>query len=206
MTAAWLLLLACAARPAMPEAAPWTRSEYFLPTVLHADPDVGRLRQDWYADALARLDEPSFLELSRRPGEGYRFLWLRTWHPAVVVRLHVVGDLAVAEARRLDGRSRPQELGRLAAANRRTVSAADLAALQDALDQVGFWSLPTMDPRDPATGDATAEEGSRWVFEGMHDGQLQVVDRFSPDDPDLVSLGMLMLELAGVHPDPREVY
>lgn len=172
-----------------------------MPALLHEDPEVARLRADWYAEALHRLGEPSFLELSRRPGQGYRFLWLRTWHPAVVVRIHPVGRLAVAEARRLDGRSRPEDLGQLVAGVRRTVSSDEWAALQDQLDAVGFWELPTRDPLDVADS-----EGARWVFEGFNQGQLQVVDRFSPDDPALVELGLELLGLAGIEIDPREVY
>lgn len=197
-----LLLLTACARPARPvPGAPWTRAEYFVPAVLSASPEVGRLRADWYAAALDRMGEPSFLELSRRAGEGYRFLWLRTWHPALSVRVHPVGQLAVAEAHLLDGRGRPEALGRLVAVTRRTVPAAEWQALRDQLDAAGFWALPTEDPLEPG-----GVEGARWVFEGYAAGRVQVVDRFSPDDPELVALGLAMLRLAGVDPDPREVY
>jgi len=200
-----LLLVSCHSRPAPGTVAAWTRPEYFAPGLLHPDPGVAAVRQEWYADALARLGEPSFMLLARQPGEGYRFLWLRTWHPAMVVRVHRVGQLAVAEVRRLDGRSPPAALGRLVATRRRTVSAAELAHLEQTLEAARFWSQPSHDPLD-GTVFPSVEEGSRWVFEGYDDGRLQVVDRFSPDDPALVALGLELLSLAGVHPDPRTVY
>lgn len=194
-----VLFAACAAR--VPPAPAWTRPEYFLPAELHPDPGIGALRQDWYAQALSRLGEPSFRELARRPGRAWRFLWLRTWHPALVVRLHPVGHLAVAEVRRLDGRGRPEALGYNVQVQRRTVSAQEWGRFQAEIDRLDFWEMPGADPSDPVDLD-----GARWVFEGLQDGRTHVVDRFSPDQPELVELGLFMLHLAGVEIDPQEVY
>lgn len=121
----------------------------------------------------------------------------------MVVRVHPVGDLAVAEVRRLDGRGGPDALGRLARGGRRTVPREEWAAFQRDLQAAGFWTQPT---QDGSAWDRDAAEGARWVFEGFRDGRLQVVDRYSPDDPALVALGLRMLRMAGVEVDEREVY
>ena len=198
--AALLLALGCVRSPS--GAAPaWTRAEYFDPAMLHPDPAVGRARQEGYAAALSAMGEPSFIELARRPGRSFRFLWLRHWHGAVSVRVSQVGDLAVADLRVL--RRPPSEGGGggLAASRRVVIDAAGWEALLDRVQAAGFWTAPTQDPHDQP-----GPEGSRWVFEGIDDGRLQVVDRFSPDDPALVGLGLYMVALAGLDVPHREVY
>ena len=197
-----LLALACAGPPsAPPPQLAWTRPEYFHLDDLHADPAVARYRQDWYARTLAALAEPSFLELARRPGQAYRFLWLRHWHGPVSVRISRVGDLAVAEARTLHGRARVDETGDLRAVRRVVLTGDQWQGLQARVDAAGFWQAPSQDPHEDGT-----VEGARWVFEGIDDGRQHTMDRWSPDDPALVELGLHMLGLAGIEIPPREVY
>ena len=196
-----LCILACA-RPGPPAPGPaWTRPEYVPMALLHRDPAIARYRQDWYARTLQALGEPSFQELARRPGQAYRFLWLRHWHGAVSVRISRVGDLAVADARTLSGRARFEDQGgRLVEARRVTLAGADWLRLEAQLAAAGFWAAPAADPVDGGA------EGARWVFEGVDDGRVHLVDRFSPDDPALVELGLAFLALAGLQVPEREVY
>lgn len=192
--------LACARPRPVDGPAAWTRPEYFDPATLHDEPAVGSARQEWYAGTLAALLEPSLLELARRPGQAYRFLWLRHWHPPLSVRISRVGDLAVADLRVLE---RPGSAGpsRLRARRRVVLDARAWAGLLDRVQAVGFWTAPTRDPHDQP-----GPEGARWVFEGLDEGRLHVVDRFTPDDPDVVALGLYMVGLAGLQVPPREVY
>lgn len=192
--------LGCA-RPRGMGAPAWTRPEYFDPSTLHVDPAVGGARQEWYATTLAALLEPSFLELARRPGQSYRFLWLRHWHPPLSVRVSRVGDLAVAELRVLDRTIDPSHPAGLRLRRRVVVPAAAWTGLLDHLQAAGFWTAPTPDPQDQP-----GPEGARWVFEGIDEGRLHVVDRFSPEDPALVALGLYMVGLAELHIPQREVY
>ncbi|NOY26363.1 MAG: hypothetical protein GXP62_10870 [Oligoflexia bacterium] len=199
------LLLACVhADPqarAVAETAPWTRPEYVAVDLLHSDPAVARFRQDWYARTLFAMGEPSFIELARRPGQAVRFLWLRHWHAPIAVRVSRVGDQAVAELRVLTGLARPETTGRLRASRRVVLDAQAWAGVQTRLDAVDFWQAPTWDP----TTDG-GQEGARWLFEAIDDGRLHIVDRWSPDDPALIDLGLYLLSLAQVEIPQREVY
>ncbi|MCK6504900.1 hypothetical protein L6R53_16135 [Myxococcota bacterium] len=188
------------ARPRPATEVAWTRPEYFDPATLHGEPAVGRARQEWYAATLSSLLEPSFLELARRPGQTYRFLWLRHWHAPLSVRVSRVGDQAVADLRVLE---RPSAAGpsRLRARRRVVLDAQDWTGLLDHLQAAGFWTAPTRDPHDQL-----GPEGARWVIEGLDEGRVHVVDRFSPDDPAVVALGLYMVGLAGLTVPPREVY
>jgi len=53
--------------------------------------DIGKA--DWYSGQLRALDEPSLLEEAKNPSlESYRFVWLRTFHHPVAVRLDIMAD------------------------------------------------------------------------------------------------------------------
>lgn len=148
------------------------------------------------------MGEPSFLELARRPGRCYRFLWLRTWHPPMSARACRVGEQGVVELRVLDGLSRPGVDHRLRAARRVVIDAAAWELLEARVRGAGFWEHPGPNPiaaPDP-------EEGSRWVFEGIDDGRAQVVDLYTPEEAEWVDLGLYLLGLAGVPVPEREVY
>jgi hypothetical protein len=67
--------------------------------------------------------------------------------------------------------------------------------------QCHYWELPTR--RSPGGTD-----GAEWILEGVSDGRYQVVDRWSPGEADpIYALAMtLMVDLAGMRLDPKEVY
>src|SRR5271157_5507522 len=53
--------------------------------------DIGRAR--WYSAQLRALDELSLLEEAKNPSlQSYRFVWLRTFHHPVTVRLDIMAD------------------------------------------------------------------------------------------------------------------
>ena len=64
-----------------------------------------------------------------------------------------------------------------------------------------FWNLPARE--QPAGVD-----GAEWILEAVTDGHYQIVTRWSPSESDPVYvLGMaLMIDLAGMQIEPREVY
>ncbi|MCB9781137.1 MAG: hypothetical protein H6742_21400 [Alphaproteobacteria bacterium] len=194
MAALFLVLALLSCRPpAPPPTVAWTRPGYFSPDQLHADPDIAALRHEWYAATLAEAGEPSFRALAHRPGRAWRFLWLRQWHQPVIVRISEVGDRGVAEVHLLTGMAEPGRVGSDLDHWRVSLTPEELARLHADLDRVDLLHQPSRDPDDDPTLD-----GARWVFEGLDDGLAVVVDRFSPEDPDLTQLGRTFLELGRV--------
>ena len=65
--------------------------QYFPSGVLGRTPQEHESTAQWYSRHLKALHEPSLWELSQRDpkAEVYRFLWLRTFHHPVSVRLVV---------------------------------------------------------------------------------------------------------------------
>lgn len=148
------------------------------------------------------MGEPSFLELARRPGRCYRFLWLRTWHSPMSVRVCQVGERGVVDLRVLDGLARPGQPHRLRASRRVVIDAAAWELVEARVRAAGFWEAPG----PSAIGAPDPEEGSRWVFEGVADGQGKAVDLYTPEEAAWVDLGLYMMALAGVRVPEREVY
>src|SRR4051794_34102142 len=66
-------------------------TRYFPPESFIANPAIHQTKVEWYSSKLAALHEGSLWEVSQgQPSiEVYRFLWLRTFHHPVTVRINV---------------------------------------------------------------------------------------------------------------------
>ena len=122
--------------------------------------------------------EPSLLQESKESGlESYRFLWLRTFHHAVVIRINVLKN----GTGKLFAKSSSGEAG-FAEPNRkivedisRSLSRDELRRFLKALNETRFWSIPTV-----RKADQTGEDGADWLLEGVKDGKYHAVLRWSP--------------------------
>lgn len=56
----------------------------------HTSPTEGDL--DGFSSALSALDEPAFCSPLSRDVEAYRFLWIRTFHPTVLIDVTMRSD------------------------------------------------------------------------------------------------------------------
>lgn len=66
---------------------------YFPKGVLSSDARGDLFRANWYSKHLKALEEPSLLGLAKNPSlQSYRFVWLRTFHHPVIVRLDIMAD------------------------------------------------------------------------------------------------------------------
>jgi hypothetical protein len=64
--------------------------DYFPRGILDENPHSSLLDEQWYSKHLKALQEPSLWNLSgTQKSETYRFLWLRTFHHPISVRLDV---------------------------------------------------------------------------------------------------------------------
>ena len=74
----------------------------------------------------------------------------------------------------------------------------------DRVEELKFWSLPTTPPKDART---VGLDGAQWILEGVKDTQYHVVDRWSPDNGAVRTLGLAMLiDLAHLKLLYQEVY
>jgi hypothetical protein len=179
----------------------------------HAFGDRGdQFATDYYSTWLSFFNEPSLLkQTSTETGaESYRFLWLRTFHHAVVIRLDVAKDgtgtlftkIAAGEAG-FGMRNR-----KIAEDTSRPMSVGAVQLLLTSIHQKDFWTIPSY-----TTADQTGTDGSEWVFEGTSGGKYHVVARWTPcnssrsDKKNICAIGRAFaLDLAHMNIPKDEVY
>lgn len=182
----------------------------FLPAVLTAQQyfptgSLDSFKVNWYSKHLKAMHEPSLYELSRQDpnAEVYRFLWLRTFHHPIAIRLVVrKNGSGWINARMTSGKA-GYAPGGIRRSSVSWLPRAKTQSLLAAFESAGFWNLPT----DPPADDRVVLDGAQWILEGVRGGEYHVIDRCSPEasDPSR-AIGTLALKLARFRIRPAEVY
>jgi hypothetical protein len=156
----------------------------------------------WYSSQLTALQEPSLLALTKAPSsEAYRFLWLRSFHHPVAIRLDVKPDGTSILTTKTASGAAGFKPGVLTENTSKTLSEAQTQNFLSLVNKLKFWSAPN--PVDDQMG----TDGSQWIIEGVKDGQYHVVDRWSPTTGIARELGMMLaIDLAGLNIPKQEIY
>ena len=154
----------------------------------------------WYSRSLQEMAEPSFQSIVAAKVESYRFLWLRSFHPGISVRIWKcsLGYCLTAKQldsvyRSVDGKLVPS--AKLAVNNSRSLSADDWGGFLSLLDRAQFWALPTVDGRP------LANDGAEWLLEGANGSKYHLVDRQSPQTGDYRDACLYLLKLSELKVD-----
>lgn len=127
-------------------------------------------------------------------GTTYRFLWLRTFHHPVVIRVDRTDTGSFLAAHELSGAG-GYEPGTVIRAEARALSDSEWSTLERAISAAEFWQLATYSAANPAGLD-----GSQWIVEGVRGDRYHVIDRWTPGPADesapVHRLGMQFLRLA----------
>jgi hypothetical protein len=178
--------------------------KYFPDGVLSAVKRSDQFRSDWYSRQLQALKEPSLWELSKskeEKSESYRFLWLRTFHHPVAIRVDVRADgvarLVVKMASGAGGFA-PGELTRDETVTLEKMQTDRALAI---FEKDGFWKLESFDESK------IGADGSQWILEGVKGGKYHVVDRWSPTDGAVRLIGLsLIKDFAKLKIPAKEIY
>ena len=168
---------------------------------------IDEFRAGWYGTSLKRMDEPS---LAERAGKekglvAYRFLWLRTFHRPISIRLEVPesGDPSLV-VKELDGQG-GYDPGKLKLKKKLAVQKADVERALAAVQKAKFWEMPTDEPPKrwkDKSGQVLEErhaDGAQWVIEGVRGGKYHVVDRWCPSSGAFYDLCMMLINLSGLN-------
>ncbi len=173
-------------------------------------------RAVWYGCALAALAEPSLFETRNDTSalETYRFLWLRTFHRPVSVRLTIISEGNGVVVTKISDGQGGYKPGKLVTNRISEVSRVQVQDLLERLQRVDFWSMPTeptqanATTRDPSSGGNVVAlppvDGAQWIVEGRKNGNYHVVDRWSPGNDTYAQLCKVLLQLGGVK--EKDVY
>jgi len=169
-----------------------TQAKYFPPDF----PDK------WYAKHLSALKESSLWESSKaQKTQSYRFLWLRTFHHPIAIRIDVNVDGTSLLTTKMTSGAGGYNPGTLMQNGTRTLTREQTNRFLGQIEGRNFWKLPSVEesPGGP--------DGAHWIIEGVRDGTYHVVDRWSPTDGEIRALGLFMVsDLAKMKLAAKEVY
>lgn len=154
-----------------------TQSQYFPNGTFAEQGDAEAFVVTWYSHALKSLEEPSLWELSRNDKHAvvYRFLWLRSFHHPVAIRINIASDGTAEVATKVSSGAGGYDPGRLIEKQTEKLSAIQVKDLIEQVRSAKFWELPTEEKRA-----SFGIDGARWILEGIQDGNYHIVDRWSP--------------------------
>lgn len=178
------------------------QTKFFPPGALSERKDVDQFVSDWYSKQLKGLEEPSLWELSKTLGtQAYRFLWLRTFHHPVAIRLEISADGTSRLTTKMASGAGGYDPGKLMQNDVTTLTKERTDWFLQVIEQNSFWKLPTRDET------RMGFDGAQWIIEGVKDGSYHIVDRWSPERGEVRAIGLAMIKkLSKLHGDRRVVY
>lgn len=152
----------------------------------------------WYSTHLAAMGEPNLLELAEEGTEVYRFLWLRTFHSPVAIRVLRREQSTTLLGKRLGG-SGGYDPGDLIEEVAFELDEGDWNEFNRLLEEADYWRAATTEVN------LTGLDGAQWILEAVKDGRYHVVDRWSPsatgspeEDSKLREACLHLLKLSGI--------
>jgi hypothetical protein len=176
--------------------------QYFPPGTFGGDFEGSDLfAQQWYSGNLFALGEsPLFSELVPPRNAIYRFLWLRSFHNPVSVRLHVFPDGRGIGVLKVSDGAAGFHPGTLVRDKEFQLNAADTSAFLDLLSRAHFWKEPTH------ASSAPGDDGAQWMVEGKTDARYHVVDRWSPTSGPFRDAALFLLKKSGYVVAQEDIY
>lgn len=191
-----------------------TKIDYFPPSTLEETPQSSQFKEQWYSDQLRALKEPSLWELSKtQKTQIYRFLWLRSFHHPISVRLDIAENGAAVLTTKVTNGTGGYEPGDLVVNETHSLTKEQTASFLDQIKEAGFWGLATHENTQEVVGPdgktivEVGVDGAQWILEGVKDGKYKIADRWSPEKGPVRALGLRMLiDLAKLKLLYEEVY
>jgi hypothetical protein len=140
------------------------------------------------------MNEPTIATGLSDDRDVFRFLWLRSFHRSVAVRIEKTGTSITLVAKELSGAG-GYEPGAIARTDTREFAASEWNELRRLVDRADFWKMPT------STRDLGLD-GAEWVLEGRASGVYHVVERWRPERGEYREIGLFLLRLARVNTEP----
>ena len=178
---------------ALPNDPPDANPQYFPNGTFHDSSEsdnFNNFKERWYSKHLRAMAEPSLPEATKyRALVAYRFLWLRTFHHPIAIRLTIRLDgTGFLTGKVASGRG-GYEPGVLSQNDSFGISKPQVQTFLNLLQKAAFWVLPT----ENAPG---GFDGAGWILEGVQVGNYHVVDRWSPEKDDDSRVCLYLLELS----------
>ena len=140
---------------------------YFPLTVFH---DFDNFRNKWYSKHLFAMREPIIFSDSTQT-EVYRFVWLRTFHNPISIRIEKQQNIFLLTWKSCNGAG-GYEPGQLTIARQKQISVINWENFKTLLNEIDFWNLTTEEK------EIMGHDGSQCILEGKNFREYHVVDRW----------------------------
>lgn len=188
---------------AIPSDPPDAHPQYFPEGIFRDSSESGwfqGFKERWYAKHLRSMREPSLSEASKDNSlVAYRFLWLRTFHSPIAIRLTIHVDGTGTLTGKMTNGKGGYDAGNLTLNESHELAKARVAEFLGLLRTAAFWSSPSED----GTGGA---DGAQWVLEGVQNGGYHIVDRWSPEKSEFEHACLFLFEQSRISVDTKEIY
>jgi hypothetical protein len=179
------------------------QSHYFPKGAFSSDTPEDRFVSNWYSKDLTALKEPSLFALRKTQShDSYRFVWLRTFHHPVAIRVDLTADGTGTLTTKIASGAGGYQPGVLTVNKTRQLTSDEIHSILTQVAESNFWSLSTTWEED-----RRGEDGSEWIFEGVRRNQYHVVTRWAPKEGPIHQIGLLfLLTLAQLDVPKKEFY
>jgi hypothetical protein len=157
--------------------------------------------RNWFASHLRAMAESSFSCGADPPGDTYRFLWLRTFHHPIAVRVALRGDAGSLVAVELDGQG-GYDPGNVLRRIERRLTTGEATLLSTAIRTGRFWQIDTTHRPLGEMG----LDGAEWILEGRRSDEYHVTHRWSPRYGPYREICLSILRLSGLRVQESEIY
>ncbi len=174
---------------------------------LDAETEYRQLDQEVTA-YLQLLEEPLMEPPYGETLEMYRFVWRRTFHHPIVIRIVRSDDQITLIGKQFTGAG-GYEHGELDLRVKHAITPEHWANFQHLLTITAFWEMPSVEPekRTPNGDMIIMLDGASWMLEGIHHGRRHIVHRrFMMDYPDFQQACLYLLTLSEIPVAPEEIY
>jgi hypothetical protein len=156
----------------------------------------GRRMMEWYSKHLGAMDEAPLYARDNAEQETYRFLWLRSFHHPVAIRIWKSGTDHFISVKELSGAG-GYEPGNLILAEQRRLAPAEWDAFTRLLRHSCYWELPTENTEE------IGFDGAQWILEGVRGGRYHIVDRWTPTSGSFREACLYALKLSRLEIDTK---
>lgn len=169
------------------------QESYFPDNIFDKKPETNDFMSRWYGKNLKALKEPSiYEERNKKDKQVFRFLWLRTFHNPISIRLEINRNdgSGILYVKMTDGAG-GYEPGKIKEDFKKSIAKDKIAEFLELLKRDNFWQLTTKE-------NPSGLDGARWIIEGLQDGKYYLVDRWSPKTGGIRDIGLFLLDLSGL--------
>lgn len=154
-------------------------------------------RNNWYGKHLKSMNEPLVANTENKGKEVYRFLWLRTFHHPIAIRVERTnGEISLfAKEDRGAGGYEPRGIIK---DYKRQITEDEWCKFLSLVDESDYWRL--------GEEESAGFDGARWVLEGVKEGRYHLVDRWTPQSGKYREACLYLLKLSELKVEEADLY